>query len=232
MTEKEEKIASATMNEVKVNIAVVGRAGVGKSSFINYFRGVKKNSKNFARVSNSVKECTKELTSYPFKGNKNLQIWDLPGANTKNFPLATYPTQVRMHDMDAFIMMTSNRFEESDRDVLKLILKTKKPFYLARTQTDIVLNNEIDDDDNDDLPEAEIRQKLNTFLDKERKACCEVFSTVEGLQMPVDISFLTVKMKKDLIKKGLWTPDNDKLKEQILMDLPEIQGAALGKKMN
>ena len=235
MMEKEKNISSETSSEVKGYIAVVGRTGVGKSSFINTFRGVKKNSKNFARVGYSVKECTIELTYYPFKGNKNLKMWDLPGANTTNFPLATYSTDVKMHLYDAFIMMTSNIFEETDREVLKQILKTKRPFYLARTQTDIILSNKIDDlyddyDDNDNVPEAEIWQRLDSFLAEERKNCCELFSTIEGLQMPVDVYFLRVKTKKDFLKKGLWTPDNDKLRERILKDLPDIQGAALGSK--
>ena len=42
MMEKEKNISSETLSEVKGYIAVVGRTGVGKSSFINTFRGVKK----------------------------------------------------------------------------------------------------------------------------------------------------------------------------------------------
>ena len=79
---------------MKVNIAVVGETGVGKSSFVNYFRGVKENPTNankfFATESSLPSECTTELVGYPFKGNKNLKIWDLPGANSPSYSLRTY----------------------------------------------------------------------------------------------------------------------------------------------
>merc|ERR1711892_98650 len=96
-------------------------------SYINQFRGVKKGHKLYAKESSLSEECTTKLTPYPFEGNKNLKMWDLPGANTKAFPLKTYSTATKMDLYDAFIMLTVNRFTETDIEVYKQIEKTGKP---------------------------------------------------------------------------------------------------------
>ncbi|XP_060605948.1 interferon-inducible GTPase 1-like [Ruditapes philippinarum] len=57
---------------VPVNIAATGYTGVGKSSFINSFRGLRANSDGAAKV--DVDEATAEPTKYMHPINKNIAL--------------------------------------------------------------------------------------------------------------------------------------------------------------
>jgi predicted GTPase len=63
-----------------LDIAVVGSSGVGKSTFINCFRGLEAEDEGAARV--GVVETTSEPTPYEHPDFSNLKIWDLPGKHS------------------------------------------------------------------------------------------------------------------------------------------------------
>ena len=79
--------------EKKLNIAVIGDAGCGKSTLINALRGLFPTDTDAAEI--DVKECTKEPKPFKFPGNEKCQLWDMPGVNTPNFPLDTYLDDIR-----------------------------------------------------------------------------------------------------------------------------------------
>ncbi|XP_028404177.1 interferon-inducible GTPase 1-like [Dendronephthya gigantea] len=68
--------------KVKISVAVVGKSGCGKSSFINAIRGVKDDDPNAAKT--GVTETTKITTPYPYPDNPNITVWDCPDLKLKD----------------------------------------------------------------------------------------------------------------------------------------------------
>ena len=135
---------------------VTGSSGCGKSSFINRVRGLTpedefvldesgKEVPNPEYAAVGVTETTMAPHEYPFPGNDKITIWDLPGANTVNFPTSRYSEEMKFADYDAFIILTKDRFTETDKEIASQIKELSKPFFFARTQMDTTLKNEAED---------------------------------------------------------------------------------------
>jgi predicted GTPase len=128
---------------VPVTIAVTGNSGVGKSSFINSFRGLSAGSEGAAAV--SVNEMTMKPTEYMHPNNNSIALWDLPGIGTENFPKERYLEEVKFEKYDFFLIMTAKRFTENDIWLAKEVQKLKKKFFFVRTNMDTeVANNKRD----------------------------------------------------------------------------------------
>uniref|UniRef100_A0A2D4LJY3 IRG-type G domain-containing protein n=1 Tax=Micrurus spixii TaxID=129469 RepID=A0A2D4LJY3_9SAUR len=122
------------MQNLPLNIAVTGNAGVGKSSFVNAFRGVRDDNEEAAEVGPG-KE-TMELKAYPHPSFPNIKIWDLPGIGTPKFKAAKYLKYIQFERYDIFIMIISDRFTENDVILAKEIQRTRKKFYYVRSKID------------------------------------------------------------------------------------------------
>ncbi|XP_070806010.1 interferon-inducible GTPase 5-like [Pituophis catenifer annectens] len=129
------------MQNLPLDIAVTGDAGVGKSSFVNAFRGVNDDDEEAAEVGPG-KE-TMELKEYPHPSFPNIKIWDLPGIGTYKVKAAEYLKKVQFESYDVFIMVISDRFTENDARLAEEIQKMKKKFYYVCSRIDITINNEM-----------------------------------------------------------------------------------------
>ncbi|XP_070805741.1 interferon-inducible GTPase 5-like [Pituophis catenifer annectens] len=130
------------LNDLKslpLNIAVIGPAGAGKSSFVNAIRSVMDDDEGAAAVGTI--EKTKEPKSYPHPTFSNVQIWDLPGIGTPRFEEAEYMQKVQFERYDVFIMVTSELFTENDDFLTKEIQRTRKKFYCVRTKIDVTIDS-------------------------------------------------------------------------------------------
>jgi interferon gamma inducible protein 47 len=93
--------------EATVNIAVVGRSGSGKSSFINTIRRLTGDDEGAARVGST--QTTMTETSYAFPENPNLKLTDLPGMGTVEFPRETYLEIFNKDQNDCFVIIYNTR---------------------------------------------------------------------------------------------------------------------------
>ncbi|KAK9394475.1 interferon-inducible GTPase 5-like [Crotalus adamanteus] len=128
------------MQNLPLDIAVTGDAGVGKSSFINAFRGVKDDDNDAAEV--AAVEGTEVPKAYPYPSFPNIKLWDLPGIGTLKFRAAEYMKKVQFERYDVFLIITSNRFTENSALLAKEIQKMKKKFYYVRARIDESIKNE------------------------------------------------------------------------------------------
>ncbi|XP_043085146.1 interferon-inducible GTPase 5-like [Puntigrus tetrazona] len=119
---------------VSLNIAVTGRTGSGKSSFVNAIRGLQDDDDGAAPT--GVTETTAEATMYEHPEMPNVKIWDLPGIGSPNFKAINYLKDVKFDTYDFFIILTSERFTENDIMLAKEIRKQKKSFYFVRSKID------------------------------------------------------------------------------------------------
>ncbi|KTG41612.1 hypothetical protein cypCar_00000745 [Cyprinus carpio] len=132
-TTKAKETFDQLMN-VPLNIAVTGKTGSGKSSFINALRGL--NDEDDGAALTGVTETTMEPTMYEHPAVPNVKIWDLPGIGSPNFKANKYLKDVKFHTYDFFIILNSERFMENDVMLAKEIKKQKKNFYFVRSKID------------------------------------------------------------------------------------------------
>ncbi|KAI2655227.1 interferon-inducible GTPase 5-like protein [Labeo rohita] len=119
---------------ISLNIAVTGKTGSGKSTFINAIRGLDEDDDGAAPT--GVTETTMEPTMYEHPGMPNVKFWDLPGIGSPKFNAKNYLNKVKLHTYDFFIIITSERFTENDVMLAKEIRKQKKNFYFVRSKID------------------------------------------------------------------------------------------------
>lgn len=125
---------------VPVNIAVAGNSGVGKSSFINSFRGIRANCEGAAEI--GVDETTTIPKKYVHPVNDNLALWDLPGLGTQKFPKKKYLQDVKFGKYDFFLIITATRFTENDLWLAKEVENRGKRLVLIRTKMSIDVQND------------------------------------------------------------------------------------------
>lgn len=138
---------------VPVQIAIIGEAGSGKSSFINAVRNLTADDEGGAAV--GCNEQTAELSPYADPTNDNLIYWDLPGVGTPRFPKSTYLERIRINDYDFFIIISCTRFTENDAWLTSEISKIGKNYFFVRTK----IQHDVDDDKKAH-PKTHDKQKL------------------------------------------------------------------------
>ncbi|XP_056453014.1 interferon-inducible GTPase 5-like isoform X2 [Gadus chalcogrammus] len=125
-------------NNIPLNIAVTGQSGVGKSTFINAFRGIDDTDERAAPTGEV--ETTMKPKAYPHPTYPNVALWDLPGIGTPRYPAVQYMKLVEFEKFDFFILVSDTRFNENDAKLAKEITKMGKKLYFVHSKIDSSLN--------------------------------------------------------------------------------------------
>lgn len=112
--------------KTEVRCGLIGPSGSGKSSLINAIAGEK-----IARV--GVVETTNEAQEHKHKG---IIFTDLPGCGTQKWPKETYIAKLELETYDCFILITANRFYESDAYLFRELSARGKPCFVVRNMVD------------------------------------------------------------------------------------------------
>ncbi|XP_033014111.1 interferon-inducible GTPase 5-like [Lacerta agilis] len=131
---------SNLLNNITLAIAITGRSGAGKSSFVNALRGMKDRGEGAALT--GVTETTMVPQEYSHPTFPNFKIWDLPGIGTTKFSAKEYLTKVNFSNYDFFIIVSSGRFTEDDTKLALEIQENNKKFYYVRSKVDIDIDND------------------------------------------------------------------------------------------
>uniref|UniRef100_UPI00398F8457 interferon-inducible GTPase 5-like n=1 Tax=Pristiophorus japonicus TaxID=55135 RepID=UPI00398F8457 len=125
---------------VKLQVAVMGESGKGKSSFINALRDLGVNDEGVAPT--GVEETTKERTPYQHPTLPNVTYWDFPGIGTPGFPAKAFLKKTDFSQYDFGIIVSADRFTENDAALAKRMKKAGKPFYFVRSKIDMAIKEE------------------------------------------------------------------------------------------
>ncbi|XP_067403096.1 interferon-inducible GTPase 5-like [Emydura macquarii macquarii] len=128
-----------TLENTKLNIAVTGEVGSGKSSFINALRGL--GAEDPGAAQSGVIETTTESIAYLHPSYPTVTLWDLPGIGGMHFRPERYLQQVNFSRYDFFIIIASERFRSSHADLAREIQRMEKKFYFVRCKVDEDLAN-------------------------------------------------------------------------------------------
>lgn len=137
------------------HFAVAGRAGGGKSSLVNAFRGMSNRAAGAART--GVTETTLTVGRYPDPDERCQHVWyDLPGAGTIRIPDWQYFNVQGLYVFDCIVVLFDNRFTHTDIAILLNCRRFKIPTYIVRSKADQHIRNivkemgyESDDEDAD-----------------------------------------------------------------------------------
>eukprot|EP00092_Neocalanus_flemingeri_P101244 GFUD01129449.1.p1 GENE.GFUD01129449.1~~GFUD01129449.1.p1 ORF type:complete len:418 (-),score=94.94 GFUD01129449.1:256-1509(-) len=195
----------------KVNIAVTGESGSGKSSFINKLRAIEdEENELFAPV--DITETTVIPTPYALPGNNFVKIWDLPGAGTTKHSIKSYSSNMDFKRYDAFVILSSGRFLEVDKIISKEVKELKKPFFFGKTKMDEVLRN--------------ARRKRNfDSQESQEKIRSDCQAQLGG--GPDTRIFLIASIPEHELEEIFPDNQNEALKQAIIDSLPELQRTAL-----
>lgn len=120
--------------EFKMDVAVTGDSGSGKSSLINALLGLEQDDD--AAAPTGVVETTMKPVMYQYPNHPFLRLWDLPGMGTPSFASKSYLETMNFDLYDMFIVVISERFRENNKILIEEIQKLKKPFYVVRSKVD------------------------------------------------------------------------------------------------
>ena len=139
-----------------VKLAVTGKSGVGKSSFINEIRNLKPGDPGFATTS-SYGNTTKQASVFKYPGNPNITLHDLPGFGTTEFPKKEYEEKIKLHEYDYVLIFVGN-IEENDLEIAKKLTEMDKPFCFVRSKIDL----DFDNAKNDGKPKDGVIKTINS----------------------------------------------------------------------
>jgi len=126
-----------------INIGVAGGPGTGKSTFINTARGLKSCDEEALRTS-AVGQCTMEEKRvdlcFPELGGMKVNLWDLPGGGTNDFPSKTYIRDFGIRYFDCVLCFTTRTWLESESSVIAELKKNHVPYFIVRNQVDVAIN--------------------------------------------------------------------------------------------
>ena len=198
--------------KVRINLAILGNSGVGKSSFINAIRGVDDSGKGAAKV--GITETTTVPTSFEHPANPKIRFWDLPGIGTPDFPdVETLCEKAGMESYDTFLIIGAVRFTMNDVKLAEKVrnMPRKPSFFFVRTKTDVDFES----------VKRSATEKVNeeNFLEIIRNNCLENF-----MKFKFDIT----EKEVFLISSRFPTKwDFDRLGKAILDQLPNRQKESL-----
>jgi len=216
-------------SKIQISLGVVGRAGTGKSSFVNAFFNLKPDDVNYIKT--DFVECTFGARMYNLENStlENVIIWDTPGVGTPTFKLEQHNRIIDQIKCDAFVYLYDTQFNEVDKNLIQMIRDKKKNVFICRTKIDNDFKRNIEKEKK--LPFRNIPQEeRDKYLNRQRDEYQSLFDK------------LRTKYEEDRAANNLFLRDEkvfyisnnslfrerelfefDKFQEELMKSLPDIQ---------
>ncbi|XP_054854796.1 uncharacterized protein LOC129342874 [Eublepharis macularius] len=208
------------LENAKLNIAITGLSGTGKSSLVNALRGMTDYETDAAKT--GIMQTTMQQHDYPHPLFPNVTLWDLPGIGTPEFDPKDYLEKINFKKYDFFIIVSSDRFTVNDAMLAREIQKRKKNFYYVRSKMDVSIASESLD------PNFNMEKTIENL----RKYCCENLVKAGELSPRVflisrrDLSMYDFPLLQEALEHDL----DDLKKHAFITSLPVLSREILKKK--
>ncbi|RNA25343.1 interferon-inducible GTPase 5-like [Brachionus plicatilis] len=169
-----------------LNVAIIGKTGSGKSSFLNAFRGISNNEKNSAKVGADPKGTLIEIEKSKFEHKiqkENIEFtinfYDTIGfQDNNNSNIEDFLFELKNHhnveEFDAIIFVTKEKLSAEELKIAKSNEKKKVMLFFVYNQNQLTLKDLYDDD----LPLREQvnehREMLENKINKIQKDICDL----------------------------------------------------------
>ncbi|XP_028920518.1 interferon-inducible GTPase 5 [Ornithorhynchus anatinus] len=183
----------------KLNVAVTGEPGAGKSTFINAMRQL--GDEDPGAAATGVVDTTRDPTPYPHPKYPNITLWDLPGIGSPEFRAEGYLARVASDRYDFFILLASQRFTYNLAQLACAIQQQGKKFYLVRCKVDVDLEASRRRRPSSFDPEqvlAEIRRDCQDQLSRQGLSGPRVFALSNFNRGLYDFPLLEETLEKEL----------------------------------
>ena len=104
-----------------VRVALFGQPGAGKSSLINAIL-----DRNEAEVGVHT-DTTKTMSCHATPTVPGVELCDLPGYGTSQFPQETYFRDFKVDSFDLFICVTSGKLMQADTEFFRYLVDRSRP---------------------------------------------------------------------------------------------------------
>ncbi|XP_068944324.1 interferon-inducible GTPase 5-like [Petaurus breviceps papuanus] len=162
-----------SLENARLDIAITGGVGSGKSTFVNALRGLGDEDQGSAKT--ALVETSLDPTPYPHPKYPNIIIWDLPSIGSPLLQDNKYLERVPLKHYDLFLILASERFTTSHTQLASAIQAKKKHFYFIRSKIDIDIA-------------ASSQRRPSTFSEEgvllEIRENCHIFLHAEGVVKP------------------------------------------------
>lgn len=129
------------------HLAIVGRAGCGKSSLINAFRNLWNNDPSAAQT--GTKDNTLEISRHQDPGNQPSRQWivglDTLGAGRDRMADHEYFMNQGLYVFDLIIIAIGDRLEEIDARILQNCAFFEIPTFIVRSKADMHIRNSMNE---------------------------------------------------------------------------------------
>jgi len=125
---------SNAWKSIKINIAIIGKSGVGKSTLTKAICGCTSEDQDGTSV--DYIDGSKTIECFPFPKNPNSTLWDIPGVGTSDFPKQEYLKLIDIDKYDCFLIIVNTRFTMDDVWLAEEIKKREKGFCYVYTKID------------------------------------------------------------------------------------------------
>lgn len=121
--------------QIRLDIAVLGEGGSGKSSLINALRGMGSGESGAAPT--GVTTTTMEATPYLLPTVSNLYLWDLPGVGVSEEDIR----HLDLSRYDFFLLVASERYKHAHSCLARAIASVGKEAFFVKTKIDVDLQD-------------------------------------------------------------------------------------------
>ncbi|XP_015263986.1 PREDICTED: interferon-inducible GTPase 5-like [Gekko japonicus] len=154
-------------SQIRLDVAVIGEAGCGKSSLVNALRGVAAGESGAAPT--GVTGTTRKATVYPLPLVPYLYLWDLPGVgvteeDVRHLDLSRY---------DFFLLVASERYKHAHSCLARAIAAAGKEAFFVRSKIDVDLETR---PGSQPIPKEELQEQV-------RESCAEALKK-DGVLSP------------------------------------------------
>lgn len=155
------------------HFAIAGISGSGKSSLINAFRGLRNGSRNSLVAKTGVTETTSRIARYADPNKANPFVWyDVPGAGTLSIPDWVYFNEQGLYIFDCIIVLTDNRFMQTDEAILRNCARFQIPSYIVRSKSlqhiQNILNDTPYDENKDEDEDVRMEKAIKQYVAETR----------------------------------------------------------------